>query len=183
MTAEAPISLQANDFQLFDIPEQFKVDSALISQRWKALQAQTHPDNFVAADAATKRLAMQWSVRVNEAYQRLRLPISRGAYLSELRGAPINAEDNTAMHAAFLMQQMAWREALDDAQGDLSELEDLADQTRTVKGEWLSIAEQAFDRDGDTAVAVGAIRAIMFIERFSKDVNQQIDALTDATNP
>ena len=28
MTAEAPISLQANDFQLFDIPEQFKVDSA-----------------------------------------------------------------------------------------------------------------------------------------------------------
>ena len=155
MTAEAPISLQANDFQLFDIPEQFKVDSALISQRWKALQAQTHPDNFVAADAATKRLAMQWSVRVNEAYQRLRLPISRGAYLSELRGAPINAEDNTAMPAAFLMQQMAWREALDDAQGDLSELEDLADQTRTLKGEWLSIAEQAFDRDGDTAVAVG----------------------------
>jgi hypothetical protein len=30
---------------------------------------------------------------------------------------------------------------------------------------------------------VGAIRALMFIERFSKDVNQQIDALTDATNP
>jgi molecular chaperone HscB len=58
---------------------------------------------------------MQWSVRINEAYQRLKDPLKRAAYLCELAGAPVRAEDNTAMPAAFLMQQMEWREALEDA--------------------------------------------------------------------
>ena len=170
MRADQTLSLQANDFELFELPEQFKLDLATLTQRWKALQAQTHPDKFVAADAASKRLAMQWSVRVNEAYQRLRQPISRGH--------PVNAEDNTAMPAAFLMQQMAWREALDDAQGDATSLAQLADETANAKKAWLSEAEAAFDTTADTAQAVGAIRALMFIERFLKDVNQQLDALT-----
>ena len=74
-----------------------------------------HPDRFAGEGAAAQRIAMQWAVRVNEAYQRLKDPLKRAAYLCELRGAPIEAESNTAMPAAFLMQQMAWREALDEA--------------------------------------------------------------------
>ena len=58
---------------------------------------------------------MQWSVRINEAYQRLKDPLRRAAYLCELGGASIQAENNTAMPTAFLMQQMSWREALDEA--------------------------------------------------------------------
>ena len=178
MNAPQSLSLQASDFELFDLPEQFQLDAAALTQRWKALQAQTHPDKYVAADAASKRLAMQWSVRVNEAYQRLRQPITRGAYLAELRGHPVNAEDNTAMPAAFLMQQMEWREALDEAQGDLNGLTQLADDTNAAKKTYLQLAELAFDTDKDIPRAVGAIRALMFIERFLKDVNQQLDALT-----
>lgn len=178
MSAPQSLSLQANDFELFDLPEQFKLDVTELSQRWKALQAQTHPDKYVAADAASKRLAMQWSVRVNEAYQRLRHPITRGAYLAELRGHRINAEDNTAMPAMFLMQQMEWREALDDARGDIKGLTQLADETSAAKKTWLQQAEVAFDTTADVPQAVGAIRALMFIERFLKDVNQQLDALT-----
>jgi molecular chaperone HscB len=68
---------------------------------------------------------MQWSVRINEAYQRLRDPLKRAAYLCELGGAAVNAENNTAMPAAFLMQQMEWREELEDA-SDLSRLESLS---------------------------------------------------------
>ena len=83
--------------------------------RWKELQRQAHPDKFAAQGAAAQRVAMQWSVRINEAYQRLKDPMRRAAYLCELHGAPILAEDNTAMPAAFLMQQMEWREALEEA--------------------------------------------------------------------
>jgi molecular chaperone HscB len=52
-----------------------------------------------AATALPERSAMQWAVRVNEAYQRLKDPLRRAAYLCELRGVPIDAENNTAMPA------------------------------------------------------------------------------------
>jgi molecular chaperone HscB len=93
-----------------------------LDARWKELQREAHPDRFAAQGAAAQRVAMQWSVRINEAYQRLKDPLKRAAYLCELHGAPIQAENNTAMPARFLMQQMEWREALDEAQQDEADL-------------------------------------------------------------
>ena len=101
----------------------------MLDARWKDLQREAHPDRFAAQGPAAQRVAMQWSVRINEAYQRLRDPLKRAAYLCELHGAPIRAEDNTAMPAAFLMQQMQWREALDEATG-AAELDALEDETQ-----------------------------------------------------
>ena len=75
------ISLQANDFELFELPQQFALDRAQLDERWKALQREVHPDRFAAEGAAAQRVAMQWSVRINEAYQRLKDPLKRGAYL------------------------------------------------------------------------------------------------------
>uniref|UniRef100_UPI0032B262A3 Fe-S protein assembly co-chaperone HscB n=1 Tax=uncultured Aquincola sp. TaxID=886556 RepID=UPI0032B262A3 len=112
------MNLADDDFTLFGLPQRYALDRADLDQRWRELQAKVHPDRFAAEGGAAQRVAMQWSVRVNEAYGRLKNPLQRAAYLCELRGAPINAENNTAMPAAFLMQQMEWREALDDA-GDV----------------------------------------------------------------
>eukprot|EP01032_Pedospumella_encystans_P018833 gene18833-21428_t len=93
---------------------QYAQDRAQLDARWKALQREAHPDRFAAEGAAAQRVAMQWSVRINEAYQRLKDPLKRAAYLCEMQGAPVQAENNTAMPAAFLMQQMEWRESLED---------------------------------------------------------------------
>ena len=109
------MNLGDNDFVLFNLPERFALDRPDLDARWRKLQASAHPDKFTADGPAAQRVAMQWSVRINEAYRRLREPLSRAAYLCELRGAPIAAESNTAMPADFLMQQMSWREALDEA--------------------------------------------------------------------
>ena len=175
MSVASQLSLQATDFELFDLPQRFELDASTLAQRWKALQAQTHPDNFVGGTSAEQRLAMQWSVRVNEAYQRLRLPLSRAAYLCELRGVPINAESNTAMPHEFLVQQMTLREELDEAGGNTAALESLADMVASAKREWLAKAAQALDVDDNAQTASGAVRALMFIERVSKDINQQLD--------
>ncbi len=120
------MKLDDDDFRLFDIPQTFDVDPALLDQRWRALQRQVHPDRFAAEGDAAQRVAMQWAVRVNEAYRRLKDPLKRAAYLCELRGSPIDAESNTAMPAAFLQKQMAWRESLDDA-ADEAQVRALAD--------------------------------------------------------
>jgi molecular chaperone HscB len=169
-------SLSSSDFELFGLPEQFAQSGAAIDARWKELQREVHPDKFAAQGPAAQRVAMQWSVRVNEAYQRLRDPLQRGAYLCERRGAPINAESNTAMPADFLIEQMAWREALEEAQaeGDLEQVN--ADLARARAGT-LGRIESLLDEAGDAAAAAQQVRALMFIERFAHDVVARVDAL------
>jgi DnaJ-domain-containing protein 1 len=98
------MNLADDDFTLFGLPQRFALDRAEVDARWRRLQAEVHPDRFAAEGAAAQRLAMQWAVRVNEAYRRLKDPLARAAYLCELRGAPIDAERNTAMPPAFLVR-------------------------------------------------------------------------------
>ena len=86
------MNLSDDDFTLFGLPRRFALDRTALDAQWRALQAQVHPDRFVGEGATSQRLAMQWAVRVNEGYQRLKDPLKRGAYLCELRGAPIQAE-------------------------------------------------------------------------------------------
>ena len=171
------ISLQANDFELFDVPLQYAQDRTQLDARWKALQREAHPDRFAAEGAAAQRVAMQWSVRINEAYQRLKDPLKRAAYLCELRGAPVQAENNTAMPAAFLMQQMGWRENLDDTESAAA-LEALAEQVSAEQRRVQQELARLLDEVQDPVQAVGQVRALMFIERFTQEVNAKLDRLT-----
>lgn len=173
------MNLQSDDFELFGVPRRFMQDTAVLDARWKELQREAHPDRFTAQGAAAQRVAMQWSVRINEAYNRLRDPLRRAAYLCELAGESINAHSNTAMPTAFLMQQMQWREALEDA-SDAETLEALADRVARSRRETLASCGKAIDSDGDFPFAVEQVRSLMFIERFAAEVDARIDAVHDA---
>ncbi len=170
------LSLQANDFVLFGLPEQFVQDRTVIDAQWKALQRQIHPDKFAAQGAAAQRLAMQWSVRINEAYQRLKDPVRRAAYLCELRGAAIDAERNTAMPTDFLMQQMQWREALDDAT-TAEDLDQIMVQPNQYLLKQLQICEQLLDVDNNPQAAAQVVRSMMFVLRFGDDVRSRQEHL------
>ncbi len=171
-----PLSAQlaVSDFELFDLPVQFAQDRAQLEARWKDLQREAHPDKFAAQGIAAQRVAMQWSVRINEAYQRLKDPMRRAAYLCELGGAPIQAENNTAMPAAFLMQQMEWREAMDDA-ADVAALEALYDDVQQAHKVALQQCAHLIDTAHDLRAAAEQVRALMFIEKFMHDIEARID--------
>ncbi len=170
------MNLQSNDFELFNLPLTFAQDNASLDARWKDLQRQAHPDKFAAQGAAAQRVAMQWSVRINEAYQRLKDPLKRAAYLCELHQAPINAENNTAMPAAFLMQQMQLREALDDAHSE-DDLDAIQSQTNRLSSQQLTSIAHLLDTDKDYPQAAQAVRALMFIARFSQDIEARYAVL------
>jgi molecular chaperone HscB len=183
------LGLSASDFELMGLPQRFSIDLAQLDARWKALQREVHPDRFAADGAAAQRVAMQWSVRVNEAYQRLKHPVRRATYLCELAGVAVDAERNTAMPAAFLMQQMEWREALDDAR-TADALDALADEVRQAQRRHLAELARLLDpvppaqhpNAEQAQAAAQVVRALMFVERFSQDVNQRLDALDDAAD-
>ena len=119
---------------------------------------------------------MQWSVRINEAYQRLKDPVRRASYLCELHGAAVNAENNTAMPPDFLMQQMEWREALDEVE-DIAALDKLQDEVDAGRARALSSLDWLIDEKGDYPAAAQQVRALMFIERFGHDVEAKSDQL------
>ncbi len=169
-------SLQSNDFELFALVQQFAQDRSAIDARWKELQREAHPDKFAAQGASAQRVAMQWSVRINEAYQRLKDPLKRAAYLCELNGSPVNAENNTAMPADFLMQQMQWRESLEEAMS-LDDVYEITSELSDSKRELLQKCELLLDQARDYPAAVGQVRALMFLDRFASDVEKRLDEL------
>ena len=176
------ISLQASDFELFGLPAAFSLDRVLLDLQWKSLQREAHPDRFASEGASAQRIAMQWSVRINEAYNRLKNPLKRAAYLCELNGAAVNAENNTSMPSAFLMQQMEWREALDDCkavkvvESKIEGLEKLLEEVDASHAESLKQIASLIDADQNFSAAVGQVRALMFIEKFAQEVQHQLDA-------
>jgi molecular chaperone HscB len=170
------VKLTDDDFTLFGLEPRFALDRPALDRRWRELQGEVHPDRFTADGAAAQRIAMQWAVRVNEAYQRLKSPLARGAYLCEQRGAPIDAERNTAMPRAFLLQQMGWREALDEAQG-LAAVEKLDDEVAAAEGAMLAELQRLLDEAGDAPAAAAQVRALMFVQRFRDDIVRRLEAL------
>ena len=170
--------LSDDDFTLFGLPQSQALDRTDLDARRRDLQARVHPDRFAADGAAAQRLAMQWAVRVNQAYQRLRDPLSRAAYLCELRGVAVDAERNTAMPAAFLMQQMAWREALDDA-ADLRAVQQLDEAVARDERALQAELTDLLDERDDTNAAAASVRALMFVARFRQDIERRIESLED----
>ncbi len=163
-------------FTLFGLPQQQALDRAGLDARRRELQARVHPDRFASEGAAAQRVAMQWAVRVNEAYQRLKDPLSRAAYLCQLRGVPVDAERNTAMPNAFLMQQMAWREAL-EAASDAADVQALDEQVAREERQLLAALTAQLDHSQDTAAAAAQVRALMFVARLRQDIERRLDRL------
>lgn len=167
-----------NHFELFQLPQCFAVDMNVLDQAYREVQNRVHPDKFTNATDAEKRVAMQWATRANEAYQTLRNPFKRAAYLCELNGVDLQAESNTTMSREFLIQQMEWREALEDAKAarDVGALEKLEAEVRKVRSAEIVQIGQALDAQDFTAAAQG-VRQLMFLEKFGEEVQSVFEKL------
>lgn len=165
-----------NHFDLFQLPQQFTLDARALDGAYREVQSRVHPDKFVNATDAEKRVAMQWATRANEAYQTLKDSLKRAAYLCELHGIDLQTESNTSMPVAFLMQQMEWREALDDA-ASVQDVDTLRSSVRTAEQEAFARCAQALDQTQDFAAAAREVRALMFLARFADSVEQRAEQL------
>ncbi len=161
-------------FSLFGLPARHALDLNRLEQAWREVSAQVHPDRYATASAVEKRVAMQWSARANEAYRVLRDPLQRARYLCETRGVDLQTESNTAMSPAFLMQQMEWREAMDEARdsGDAAQVREVADELAAARQRMQAQVARLLDEQDDVAAAGERVREWMFLERFAQELRQ-----------
>ncbi|MCK5919560.1 MAG: Fe-S protein assembly co-chaperone HscB [Methylococcales bacterium] len=108
------IDLAANYFELFSLPISFDIDLSQLASRYRSLQTESHPDRFANADAQTRKLSVQFAALINEANETLKTPLKRGFYLLKLRGLDDSNDARTTSDTEFLMQQMEYRERLEE---------------------------------------------------------------------
>lgn len=173
------VSKPPDHFSLFQLPARFAIDAEALLRSYRQVQQQVHPDRFATAGEAQRRVALQWAARANEAFQTLQSPSRRAAYLCEMNGVAIDAQTNTAMAPAFLDDQLAWREALADAQAesDSARLQRLRDEVGSRRDAILSGIGRAIDELGQYDRAATLVRELMFVEKFQQDVDAALAAL------
>lgn len=166
-------------FALFGLPRRFQIDERALESRYHELQSAAHPDRHAHRAEQERRLSMQWATRINEGYRLLRSSLSRARYLLELEGIDVGAENNTAMPADFLMQQMEWREALDEARDgrDTDALDALARHLRHARREAETLLARQLDVDHDKAAAAATVRRMMFIAKLGEDIAEAQETL------
>lgn len=166
-------------YSLFGLPECFAMDLRLLDSAYRKVQAQVHPDRFASRSEAERRVAMQWATLANEAHQVLRNPIPRARYLLERRGVTIDAERNTAMSPAFLMQQIEWRETVEEAHADVEAMQRLHKELGRDERVMIDDLRRALDEDEDLVLAAELVRRLMFMEKLRCEID---DALAQLDN-
>jgi molecular chaperone HscB len=168
------MKLDSDDFTLFGLPRRFALDPGLLGVRWRELQVQVHPDRFAAEGAAAQRLAMQWAVRVNEGYRRLKDPLSRATYLCELAGHPLG--DVQSVGHDVLARQMQWHEELADA----ASAEAITALEAEVAARLAQITDGVrtdLDERHEPQAALPKLREWMFLRRLSEEIERRLEAM------
>jgi molecular chaperone HscB len=163
-------------FALFQLKPQFKIDRQALESAYLTVQQKVHPDMHAQASDSDKRVSMQLSALANSAYRTLMNPIQRGLYMCSRNGVDPQLETNTAMPAQFLMQQMEWRETLDDVRDQPSKLDELYKEVEQTRVNLLKEVELAIDEANDFDLAAKQLRALLFIDKFGAELEDAISA-------
>jgi molecular chaperone HscB len=107
---------QIDRFRRLGIEPDFDLDLDVIEKRYLGFQRAIHPDRFATKPPKERALAEAQAVALNEAYETLKDPLRRAAYLLSLSGiAAAVSKDETVRDPELLMEAMEAREALMEA--------------------------------------------------------------------
>jgi len=167
------IDFTRNHFELFGLPPRFRVEAAELERAYRELQRNVHPDRYAGAPDHEKRLALQASARVNEAYRTLKDPVARAEYLLQISGVDATAETDTRLPVDFLMRQLERREAADEARAahDERALASIADDAHREAQEILGGMECTLAAD-DREAARMRVRELRFLAKLGDDLRE-----------
>ncbi|MCL1059084.1 co-chaperone HscB [Shewanella sp. Choline-02u-19] len=173
-----------NYFELFSLSPSYDVDTAILAERYRDLQRAVHPDKFANASEQDKRLSVQRTAQINDAFQTLKNPIQRAEHLLALKGLELSHESTTLKDTQFLMQQIEWRESLE-------EIGDSDDPEAEIEGLYASFDAFAkpitaalkvlllSDLESDHLQAADQIRKLKFMAKLQDELARVEDALLD----
>ncbi len=171
----------SNYFELFGLSTSFDVDLSFLGERYRQLQQAAHPDRFASGSDQERRLAVQQTALINEAYDTLKNPLSRAKYLLQINGIDLGSDTDTRMDGAFLMEQMELREALGEARAgkDVDALEGINARIEKLYRQLLDGLAQNFRQTDDASLVAARdnVRKLQFIQRLAAELAALEDEL------
>jgi molecular chaperone HscB len=167
-------------YALFELQPTFDIDPELLSSRYRELARKVHPDRFADAGEAEQRFAIERSTNLNEAYQTLKSPSRRARYLLTLEGRELPLEA-PVQDPAFLMQQMQWREELEELQSD-ADIAGVASFKARLKSAQQGLNDSfasIWRDDSQRPEAERLVRRMQFLDKLSQEVRQLEERLDD----
>lgn len=171
-----------NYFEIFGLPVDFRLDTNLLTERYRELQKAVHPDKFANASDRDRRLAVQQAALINEALQTLKLPLKRARYILQLHGVEFDDENETTQDPAFLMEQMEFREALSEVRQKDDPFSALENLMQDIKHKQDSMTDNVVEllENQDFAPAKVIVQKLQFLEKLRLECENLEQDLADA---
>lgn len=169
-------------FELFELPVSYEIDSSALASQYQKLQAQFHPDRFASEDAKTRRAAVENAALINHANDTLKDPLKRGFYLLELAGVEFNPEHHTVKDGTFLMQQMEYREQLDEVSEEddpFAAMDKIRANVADFENKLVDAFKSFYDAE-DFGKALDELTKLQFFRRLKNQLDDQEASLEDA---
>lgn len=170
-----------NFFEIFSLPVTWQIDRSLLDTRYRNLQREFHPDRYAAKGDTEKRLAVQTTALINQAYDSLKSPLKRAQYLLELAHIDANQESHITSDGAFLMQQIEFREALADLRDNSDAASELDSMHGQVQDNYLKLqndfaAQHSAAQYND---AFDTVAKMQFFAKLLDEIEQRQEELED----
>ena len=181
MVLSATLFESSNFFALFSLPSGWQIDRGLLDARYRKLQQEFHPDRFASKGDVDKRLALQTTSLINQAYDTLKSPLKRAQYLLELQKLDAAQESHITSDGAFLMEQIEFRETL-------SELNESADPMAALENMRSDVENKYLQLQNDFAAqylaahyndALDTVAKMQFFSKLLDEIEQREEELED----
>lgn len=149
------------------MPPTVDVELPALEKQYRELSMKLHPDKYAQADARERRLSLEQTTALNDAYKTLRDPVRRAFYLLKLFGVDLDREDGGAarpqLPLEFLEEVIELREQLQGA--DLGRAQQMAAEVERKRKAALAEAQEALREviraaDGQGPSGAGAVAAV-----------------------
>ena len=163
---------QCSYFKIFGVEPRFALHDAELERQLKSLQKKLHPDKFTTKSTEERDRSQFNSSIVNQAYQVLRSPVDRAAYLLQYHSIDILNEGTTYEDAELMAEVFELRERVDDLL--------VANEAGAADGMRQEIAAAIQEQcgqlsdclDGSTVDLPGATKAAVRLKYLSKVIEE-----------
>ncbi|KAJ3430692.1 iron-sulfur cluster co-chaperone protein hscb [Anaeramoeba flamelloides] len=164
-----PPNEKSDYFELLGVEKRFDLDINKLSDSFKNLQKQVHPDKFHFNGGDEHRFSKKISTNINRAYKTLKKDNLRAKYMLELNG--FSSENKIINDPELLMEQLEKRQLVET--GEISLLEKLQKENDKEKMEIKKKLTKAFEEKNFKAAEDYTIK-LQYIVKLEEQLHDKL---------